>query len=196
MHVQQSTAPWSQHVRDLPLPASATILHISERPQTTPQPDCTQSCIIPSLRSYNYSPNTMHSMRAFSAICTCSGTGLPDWTLELLHAHRIHEARMALPWAIPFTNTMLRPLSRSNPPCRSTKAGHNPTCAMLLCCEHLLYVRYICNCDSPIYRFITLSPSLPPLGPKSSTVTWSLIYISCLFSHRTSGGAEIAIGPA
>lgn len=52
---------------------------------------------------------------AFSAICTCSGTGLPDWTLKLLHAHRIDEANMALSAAIASTNTMLRPLSRSHP---------------------------------------------------------------------------------
>jgi hypothetical protein len=30
-----------------------------------------------------------------STFCTCSGNGLPDWTLGLLHAHRVNEPRGA-----------------------------------------------------------------------------------------------------
>lgn len=96
----------------------------------------------------------MHFMRAYSAICTCSGTGLPDWTLELLHAHRIDEARMALLSAIPFTNAMLRPLSPTNP-ANAPEAAQSPTWRYTV-----LYV-LSCTCILCPYFLIVLLPYIP-----------------------------------
>lgn len=103
---------------------------------------------------------------AFSAICTCSGTGLPDWTLKLLHAHRIDEANMALSAAIASTNTMLRPLSRSHP------AKHQHTLRIAIVNMHS-----ICavgrNCASPLYiaapahHLFAESSLCPKLFPQS-----------------------------
>jgi hypothetical protein len=48
-------------------------------------------------------------MLASRLVCTCSGNGLPDWTLELLHARCMSENGMLA--AILFKNTMPAPSS-------------------------------------------------------------------------------------
>ena len=49
----------------------------------------------------------------FDAICTCSGSGLPDWTLKLLHARRVNEAEEVITMTIFTKSAMVRPHIRT-----------------------------------------------------------------------------------